>query len=55
MFNNYTTSGNETSLEIPGSSFPEVGTYSFSVTAYNGVGESDPVTTNITGAPIHNV
>ena len=53
MFNNYTTSGTETSLEIAESTFPEVGAYSFSVTAYNGVDESDPVTTTFTGAPIH--
>ena len=53
MINNYTTSGTETSLMIPGSDFPEVGTYSFSVTAYNGVEESDPVTTSVTGMHLH--
>ena len=50
MINNYTTSGSDTNLVIPGSDFPEVGTYSFSVTANNGVEESDPVTTSVTGA-----
>ena len=50
VINNYTTSGTETSLVIPGSDFPEVGTYSFSVTTNNGVEESDPVTTSAPGA-----
>ena len=50
MISNYNTSGTETSLVIPGSDFPEVGTYSFSVRANNGVEESDPVTTSAPGA-----
>ena len=55
MINNYTTSGAEISLVIPGSDFPEVGTYSFSVTAYNGVEGSDPVTTSAPGTFILHV
>ncbi len=43
------TTGTETNITIPGSTFPRAGTYSFSVRAVNVLGVSDPLMADLEG------